>query len=42
MMMQEWFQEARLGIFIHYGILCGGDVSESWSFHNGNILVKII
>ncbi len=36
-MMQEWFKEARLGIFIHYGIYAVGDVSESWSFHNGAI-----
>lgn len=36
-MMQEWFQKAKLGIFIHYGIYAAGNVSESWSFHNGNI-----
>ena len=36
-MMQEWFKKAKLGIFIHYGIYAVGDVSESWSFHNGNI-----
>lgn len=36
-MMQDWFREAKLGIFIHYGIYAVGDVSESWSFHNGNI-----
>ena len=36
-MMQEWFRRAKLGIFIHYGIYAVGDVSESWSFHNGNI-----
>lgn len=36
-MMQPWFLDARLGIFIHYGIYAVGDVSESWSFHNGNI-----
>ena len=36
-MMQEWFRKAKLGIFIHYGIYAVGDVSESWSFHNGNI-----
>ncbi len=36
-MMQEWFPKAKLGIFIHYGIYAVGDVSESWSFHNGNI-----
>ncbi|MEG6612369.1 alpha-L-fucosidase [Pseudoclostridium thermosuccinogenes] len=36
-MMQEWFTKAKLGIFIHYGIYAVGDVSESWSFHNGVI-----
>jgi len=36
-MMQQWFREAKLGIFIHYGIYAVGDVSESWSFHNGAI-----
>lgn len=36
-MMQDWFRKAKLGIFIHYGIYAVGDVSESWSFHNGNI-----
>ncbi|MDR2044637.1 MAG: alpha-L-fucosidase [Clostridium sp.] len=36
-MMQEWFEKAKLGIFIHYGIYAVGDVSESWSFHNGHI-----
>lgn len=36
-MMQDWFKKAKLGIFIHYGIYAVGDVSESWSFHNGNI-----
>ena len=36
-MMQEWFKKAKLGIFIHYGVYAVGDVSESWSFHNGNI-----
>ena len=36
-MMQDWFRNAKLGIFIHYGIYAVGDVAESWSFHNGNI-----
>lgn len=36
-MMQDWFKKAKLGIFIHYGIYAVGDVSESWSFHNGQI-----
>ena len=35
--MQDWFKKAKLGIFIHWGIYSVADVSESWSFHNGNI-----
>ena len=30
----EWFDHAKLGIFIHYGIYAVNGVSESWSFHN--------
>ncbi|MEN8008640.1 MAG: alpha-L-fucosidase [Candidatus Krumholzibacteriota bacterium] len=33
----RWFQEAKLGIFIHWGIYAVEGVSESWSFHNGHI-----
>lgn len=33
----EWFADAKLGIFIHWGIYAVNGVSESWSFHNGNI-----
>lgn len=33
----EWFSNARLGIFIHWGIYSVDGVSESWSFHNGRI-----
>ena len=29
-----WFAEAKLGIFIHWGIYAVDGVSESWSFHN--------
>jgi len=36
-MIKDWFKKAKLGIFIHYGIYAAGDVSESWSFHNGHI-----
>ncbi len=36
-MMQDWFLKAKLGIFVHWGIYAVGDVSESWSFHNGVI-----
>ena len=41
-MMQDWFRNAKLGIFIHYGIYAVGDVSESWSFHNGNISYETV
>ena len=30
----EWFEEAKLGIFIHWGIYAVNGVSESWSFYN--------
>ena len=30
----EWFAEAKLGIFIHWGIYAVRGVSESWSFYN--------
>jgi alpha-L-fucosidase len=33
----RWFQEAKLGIFIHWGIYAVDGVGESWSFHNGHI-----
>ena len=36
-MMQDWFSEATLGIFIHWGIYSAGDTSESWDFYNGNV-----
>ena len=35
--MQEWFKEAKLGIFIHWGIYAVKGVAESWSFYNGEI-----
>lgn len=35
--MLPWFEDAKLGIFIHYGIYAVDGVSESWSFHNGVI-----
>lgn len=31
-MMQPWFEEAKLGIFIHYGIYSVNGVPESWYF----------
>lgn len=30
----EWFGDAKLGIFIHWGIYAVDGVSESWSFYN--------
>lgn len=36
-MMQPWFPDAKLGIFIHYGIYAVKGISESWSFFNGQV-----
>lgn len=36
-MMQPWFTDAKLGIFIHWGIYSRGDWSESWAFFNGQV-----
>lgn len=33
MPMQPWFPDAKLGIFVHYGIYAVDGVSESWSFY---------
>lgn len=33
----QWFGEAKLGIFIHWGVYAVDGVGESWSFHNGHI-----
>ena len=30
----QWFQDAKLGIFIHWGIYAVNGISESWSFYN--------
>ncbi|HRQ51698.1 MAG TPA: alpha-L-fucosidase, partial [Agriterribacter sp.] len=30
----QWFKDAKLGIFIHWGIYSVNGVDESWSFHN--------
>jgi alpha-L-fucosidase len=29
-----WFEEAKLGIFIHWGIYAVNGIDESWSFYN--------
>jgi alpha-L-fucosidase len=36
-MMQDWFLDAKLGIFIHYGIYAVKGIDESWAFFNGKI-----
>jgi len=33
----QWFKDAKLGIFIHYGIYAVNGIAESWSFKNGEI-----
>lgn len=33
----QWFADAKLGIFIHYGIYAVRGVDESWSFYNKKI-----
>jgi len=36
----QWFADAKLGIFIHYGIYAVNGVDESWSFYNKKISWK--
>jgi len=33
----QWFSDAKLGIFIHWGIYSVNGIDESWSFYNGYI-----
>ena len=33
----QWFKDAKLGIFIHWGIYSVKGVDESWSFYNKKI-----
>lgn len=33
----DWFKDAKLGIFIHWGIYSVNGISESWSFFNNYI-----
>lgn len=33
----EWFEDAKLGIFIHWGIYSVKGISESWSFFNNYV-----
>ncbi|WP_330278948.1 alpha-L-fucosidase [Streptomyces sp. NBC_00056] len=37
MPMQPWFPDAKLGIFVHYGIYAVDGVPESWSFYSGRV-----
>jgi alpha-L-fucosidase len=37
MPMQPWFTDAKLGIFIHYGIYAVDGWAESWSFYTGEV-----
>lgn len=36
-MMRDWFLDAKLGIFVHYGIYAVDGVAESWSFFTGRV-----
>lgn len=36
-MVQQWFKDAKLGIFIHWGIYAVDGVTESWSITNGSM-----
>lgn len=33
----EWFADAKLGIFIHWGMYAVDGTSESWAFHNRTV-----
>jgi alpha-L-fucosidase len=33
----KWFEDAKLGIFIHWGMYSVNGIGESWSFHNKEI-----
>lgn len=35
--MQPWFSDAKLGIFIHYGVYAVDGWAESWSFYTGEV-----
>ena len=36
----QWFKDAKLGIFIHWGLYAVNGIDESWSFYNGYISHK--
>ncbi len=33
----EWFENAKLGIFMHWGIYAVKGVAESWEFYSGRM-----
>ncbi|MGW5636347.1 alpha-L-fucosidase [Streptomyces sp. NPDC003832] len=35
--IQPWFTDAKLGIFVHWGIYAVDGVAESWSFYDGRV-----
>lgn len=37
MPMQNWFRDAKLGIFVHWGVYAVDGVPESWSFYTGQV-----
>lgn len=40
-MMQPWFPDAKLGIFIHYGIYAVEGIPESWALFNGRVTPEV-
>ena len=39
--MQPWFPDAKLGIFIHYGIYAVEGIPESWSMFSGQVTPEV-
>ena len=37
MQRMKWFKDAKLGIFIHWGVYAVNGIDESWSFYNNYI-----
>ena len=36
-MLQDWFVDAKFGVFLHWGIYSAGKTSESWAFFMGQV-----
>ena len=36
-MLQDWFVDAKFGVFLHWGIYSTGRTSESWDFFTGRV-----